>query len=353
MSAPCQACAVLLCPARLSRGPPRVAQEWSRAVGPIHRSPSPASECRMTIVTSAKGLKYKHFILTRFWFRRGPTSANTLNQTVDQWLENRLGIFLSYCLPSVVAQSCQDFQWLIYFDACVPADFLQKMRDLVVPYPNIEITTLKAWGVPTFVSDIPEKDRTVGTSELLEDLKRRIGGEVEWVLTSRLDSDDGLHHDFVKRLHAEIGGPREEMLNFPNGILCYDNRTYLYAHRSNAFISFFEPVSTIKTVVCGGHESLHEVASIRQLSPMPAFLQVVHGTNHSNKPRGQRVPKILGLQGFEAITSLYEAPLEENASQILLDNVVWGSLWHGRDQLLNQYRATRKHIRKVSNIGAR
>ena len=43
-------------------------------------------------------------------------------------LEGRLKLFNSYCLPSVVGQSCQDFKWLIYFDALAPSNFIEKMR---------------------------------------------------------------------------------------------------------------------------------------------------------------------------------------------------------------------------------
>ena len=43
-------------------------------------------------------------------------------------LEGRLKLFNSYCLPSVVGQSCQDFKWLIYFDALAPSNFIERMR---------------------------------------------------------------------------------------------------------------------------------------------------------------------------------------------------------------------------------
>ena len=67
-------------------------------------------------------------------------------------------------------------------------------------------------------------ERTEGTSEVLEDLIGRIAGETEFVLTTRFDSDDGLHRDFVRWLHDSIDQPTTEFLNFPNGIISYKNK---------------------------------------------------------------------------------------------------------------------------------
>lgn len=287
----------------------------------------------MTIVTSSKGFAYKHFILTRFWFARGPSGVNAPTSDARQWLEDRLKLFNSYCLPSVVGQSCQDFKWLISLDALTPADFLARMRRLVSPWNNIEILVRDEWG-PTLRSDIANG----------------VAGKTEWVLTTRFDSDDGLHRDFVKRLHEAIGDPVQEFLNFPNGILIYRNNCYLYQHLSNAFISLLEPVDTVKTVFWAPHERVNEVGPVRQLSPAPAFLQVVHGTNDSNKPRGYRVHKILALQGFEAVRTLHDPPLEESNAEILLDNAIWGSLWFVRDRLADQMKSFRRGLQRRGSI---
>jgi Putative rhamnosyl transferase len=299
-------------------------------------------EFALTIVTSPKGLTYKHFILTRFWFAKGPTGANATTSDVSQWFENRIKLFESYCLPSVVAQSCQEFTWMIYLDTRAPEQYVSKIRGLVSPYKNTEVVTVKAWGVPSIVPSMG--DITVNTSEVLEDIVSRLAGETDWVLTSRLDTDDGLHRDFVRRLHECIGDPKEEFLNFPYGILFYRNRCYLYHHPRNAFISLFEPAKTLKTVICGPHERLNEVGPIRQLPPAPGFVQIVHGANVSNKVRGYRVPKSLALQGFEEIKVLLESPSDESNAELLLDSALWGPIQYGRDQLVNQVKAFRRYV---------
>jgi hypothetical protein len=290
-----------------------------------------APENVLTTVRSPKGLAFKHFILTRFWFPIGTSGANAPGADLNRWLEYRLKLFNSYCLPSVVGQSCQDFKWLIYFDALAPGDFIERMRDLAAPWANIEVLARNEWYVPGRVS--PWKDRPPRKSEIINDVVDRVAGEMDWVLTTRFDSDDGLHRDFVKRLHEAVNDPVHEFLNFPNGILFHNGKSYLYRHPSNAFISLLEPVGTIKTVLCAPHMRVNEVGPVRQLSPAPAFLQVVHAANISNKPRGYRVHKILALQGFEAVRTLFAPPLEESNAEIWLSNAFWGSLWFGRDRL--------------------
>jgi hypothetical protein len=259
-------------------------------------------------------------------------------------LEYRLKLFNSYCLPSIIGQSCQDFKWLIYFDALAPGDFIERMRDLAAPWANIEVLARNEWYVPGRVS--PWKDGPPKKSEIINDIVDRVAGQTDWVLTTRFDSDDGLHRDFVKRLHEAVNDPVQEFLNFPNGILFHNGKSYLYRHLSNAFISLLEPVGTIKTVLCAPHMRVNEVGPVRQLSPAPAFLQVVHAANISNKPRGYRVQKILALQGFEGVRTLFAAPLEESNAEIWLSNAFWGSVWFARDRLAEPMKMVRAFLQR-------
>ena len=307
-------------------------------------------EFSLTIVTPSAAPPYRHFILTRFWFSKTPRGSDALASDPHEWLEHRLKLFRSYCLPSVVGQSCQDFRWFICFDVRAPGEFVAKMRELTAPSNNIEILTLNEWYVPSHIS--PWKGLPPRKSEIIENIIARADG-AGWVLTTRLDSDDGLHRDFVKRLSQAIDENKQQFLNFPNGIIFNKGKSYLYHHQSNAFISLFEPLGGMKTVLCALHERVNEVGlPIRQLSPVPAFLQVVHGTNDSNKIRGYRVPKILALQGFESVRALYDAPLEESDVEILLSNAFLGPFRSGRDRLVNQAKRIYDYLQKRGHVPA-
>jgi putative rhamnosyltransferase len=55
-----------------------------------------------------------HVLLTRFNL---PSAGHeSLVRARENWLRDRVALFDRYCLPSVRAQSCPDFSWLIYFD---------------------------------------------------------------------------------------------------------------------------------------------------------------------------------------------------------------------------------------------
>jgi hypothetical protein len=59
-----------------------------------------------------------HALLTRFNL---PSKGNeSLIRAQENWLRNRVALFERYCLPSVAAQSCRGFVWIIYFDPLSP-----------------------------------------------------------------------------------------------------------------------------------------------------------------------------------------------------------------------------------------
>jgi hypothetical protein len=280
-----------------------------------------------TVVPSS----FKHIVITRFWFRRF-AGGQAIEERPDlSWFQNRCRLFATYCLPTVLAQSVKDFTWFIYFDKATPMECLEQVREIVSRYSHIQIRTIEEFQPSTIKTEIVSE----------------IGGTAEWLLTTRLDTDDGWHRDFVRRLQSSIRAGVCEFLNFPVGIISYRGKAYLYRHQSNAFISLFEPTETAMTVFCSAHEILYRIAPIRQLSPTPAFLQVVHGGNLSNKPRGMRVHKVLAFQGFEAIPELSDPSLDESDIAILVENSTLGLAWRARDGLLDFVKSAMRKMKIV------
>jgi hypothetical protein len=254
-----------------------------------------------------------------------------------EWLSNRLEKFRTYCLPSVVAQSNQNFRWHLYFCDRAPAECISQVRSLIEPYPNIEIK----------ICDLFTKE------VIQENVRNALAPETKWVLTTRLDNDDGWHRDFVKRLQGQLEFKRSEFLNFPRGIILYDNKIFLYKHTSNAFISFLEPRDDFLTVWCGTHLNLGKIAPIRQLVESPTFLQVVHDQTRSNKPRGVRVRRLPAIEGFEAIPELFEMSSPESDLGILWENLTAASVWAARDQAIALARGAARTVVSTGLGGTR
>jgi hypothetical protein len=280
---------------------------------------------------------FQHIVITRYFvrFSESPADVQAVIKGNQSWLESRFEIFKAFCLPSVVGQSVTNFTWLLYFDVHTPQAYLDRVQGLIQDYPNIKIVLCEHFN--------DESRARAVHAELKTDTR--------WLLTTRLDNDDGWHRDFVKALQSELRFEKREFLNFPVGILYYSDKTLLYRHSSNAFISLLEPAEGFLTVWCGQHTELDRVAPIRQLPAFPAFMQVVHPGTRSNKPRGMRVHRLLALAGFEAMRGVWASPGEDRESDraIALYNVTLFPLRSLRDSALT---LVRRLLDKVKPRGA-
>jgi hypothetical protein len=103
-----------------------------------------------------------------------------------------------------------------------------------------------------------------------------------------------------------------------------------------------EPVQSPRTVWVVPHEKAPQIAPVRQLQQTPAFLQVIHGKNVSNKPRGTRIDARRALAGFEAIEALRGSGERETSTSIMLENATSGVLWKLRDWLISMAKPLRR-----------
>jgi Putative rhamnosyl transferase len=263
-------------------------------------------------------MKFRHAIITRFNVRYRETAHKEAKGVNPGWLAERFDLFESYCLPTVLAQTCQEFVWFIYFDSASPAVFVERAHRARAGRDNIRL----------MFCDFYDQG-------LLErDLRAELVPEPEWLLTTRLDNDDGLRRDFVRRLHETLGFSGTEALNFPNGVVYTGQRTYLFRHESNAFLSLLEPFDGFKTVLFVQHQEMPKMASVRQIEGDPAWLQVVHQSNISNRVRGRRVPAASALEGFAIAAEGTAQRRSESRLTLLLDNLVYGAWRVARDKCI-------------------
>jgi hypothetical protein len=290
-----------------------------------------------TNIGQNKSMKFRHVIITRFNVRYREAAHKRLEAKGMNpvWLAERFDLFEKYCLPTVLAQTCQEFIWFIYFDSATPPVFVERAHRARVGHDNIRL----------IFCDIYDQG-------LLErDLKSELVPEPEWLLTTRLDNDDGLRRDFVKRLQESLRFSGTEAINFPNGVVYTGHRTYLHRHESNAFLSLLEPFDGFRTVLFVQHPDMPQMASVRQVEGDPAWLQVVHQSNISNRVRGRRVPAGRTLQGFaiageEAVSQRSEAPVT-----LLLDNLVYGVWRRARDGCIEIAKYLRRAAKPRQNTG--
>lgn len=267
-------------------------------------------------------MSFQHLVLTPFYLRRQFGDGRVRPLPPMEWLKERLDLFERFCLPTVKAQTNQDFDWLVLFDTDTPPEGLAEFERIVAGYPNVKLGFLDV-----FTAD-----------KLAELVKQNVRPGTDWVLTTRLDNDDGWHEQFVERVQAEVRPGTREFLNFSTGYIVTDDRTYLYRHLSNAFISFSEPVEGLMTPFATNHELLAKLAPVRQIAGAPGFYQLVHGGNFSNKVRGTRVPVAQARQGFETLRYALPADGRETRLAVTIENATAGAVRTARDTAAKLYK---------------
>ena len=246
---------------------------------------------------------FKHFILTRFNLAT-PGREETL-RSASGWLDRRIELFEQYCLPSVDAQTTHDFLWLIYMDERTEEAY----RDGFAGYDAREYVEIRY---------VDGREFTIDTAR--QDIATRLQAGQDWVITTRLDNDDAIGCDFVRKIQDQASFTRREILNFPSGITLRGNDAYLQTDRSNAFSTMVEPRSdNILTVWCRQHIDLPMVAPVVQIRSAPAWCQVIHGENVTNRVKGRRIRLKKALKDFPFGADSEEV---ERTSEIVFDNLV-------------------------------
>jgi len=208
-------------------------------------------------------LKHQHFVLTRFAVKT--SGAGFIGSFPPNWLEMRLRLFERYCLPTMQGQTNGDFQWLL----SVHEDFEDEYEQRLIAYDK-RIHVVRP-GRP-------------GLTSLIDP-------SVDVVITTRLDSDDGLNRNVIDR-HASIAkdfhaAGRDVLLhNFPRGCKLDEpsGKAYLTWKPNSAFLTMFEkPVAgRIRSAMSGNHSHMWRELPTVQDDTLCAWLMVVHGKNVRN-----------------------------------------------------------------------
>ncbi|MBI9111928.1 glycosyltransferase [Maridesulfovibrio ferrireducens] len=222
-------------------------------------------------------MEFSHFVITRFNVNIYPKDFSA--RLEETWLSLRLDYFQRFCFPSICAQENQDFKWLVLFDEKTP-QLYRKLIQAYSKYPNF---------IPLFCGEY---------STILSQVKacmQDMAPDANWLLTTRLDSDDALATGFFKALHNIAGSLNESHLgesetlyiNFPKGLQYFEGNFYDFEDITNAFVSLIERPADPHTVFWVDHPAIYDVSPVMQVQTRPLWLQNVHETNVYNYVRGK------------------------------------------------------------------
>jgi hypothetical protein len=252
---------------------------------------------------------FDHFLLTRFSavFRPGDVPAQ------EEWLRYRLGFFVDACWSSVRGQRGADFTWLVLFDDRCSDEFREDVEELArgVFTP---IWTHETFSPGLFARVIAEQSTK------------------PWVLTTRLDSDDGIAKDFMASVQREFAHQERFFVDFPRGVqIDRSGSVYLYDQLSSPFLTLIErrlegrlPI----TVYAARHARARLVAPLREVNAAPMWVQVIHGTNLLNILVGARIsPRVVNERFTLALAYRRDVPLPALVREKVTHRLVLLGLW--------------------------
>jgi len=225
---------------------------------------------------------FEHFILTRFNIGLYAKSQKTRwgeHIDPDKWMDSRMVLWEKYCVPSIYAQTNQNFTWIVVFDPQTPQKYLDRATALLHP-----------------------KHRIVLGHNFRQAAKKSIGKvEKERLITSRCDNDDSINREYVERIQAKFKrSGKTGLLVFPCGWIWNPEKVKLYHSRylKNPFVTLVEkPQSKVHTVLAHRHTAIGDMFKVHLLEGGHQWLQIIHGENLANYCHGDQVDESKLVKG--------------------------------------------------------
>lgn len=211
-------------------------------------------------------MNFNHILITRFNLQL----ENNSDQGIDkEWLEHRCQLFETYCLPSVQAQTCQDFTWLLLLDKRTPLNYQHRITHYSELYSNIRCVWLG------FYEDVNKCYLQLGSQYKQNGMA---------LLSSRLDNDDSLFPSYIERVQQFASSKSEDgFISLPYGEQVFLQTNYQYSVycTTNHFLSLLEKDS-YKTVLGTDHTKIAKQQLQIVSNQECAWKEYVHGRNICN-----------------------------------------------------------------------
>ena len=285
-----------------------------------------------------------HVFLTRFNLPSLGSRETELRQS-EGWLDDRFELFENYCLPAIQAQVQSNFIWLVYFDIDTPEKYKARVLSYQKQVTNMIVRWVRGAPLKVVVSDIYSFKKP----------------SHQFLLTTRLDNDDGINRHFAYELqqHASshCGSEKPVVFNFDNGFVLAKNRLYAHKDSANPFCSMLESLPDLEfetvrsnnskipvnTIWAAKHNEISRMFSLKQILGEAMWMQVIHGRNVKNRIKGWRVSRA----EYQDFPFLDGASLSVSKPHILLENITISVLRLVFESVINVVRKTRSRFSPV------
>ena len=221
--------------------------------------------------------KFTHYLVTRFnvpieQWDRDKQGQRTLDEA---WMAHRLDLFSRFCVPTISGQAEKNFKWIIYCDKHTDSLALDHIHKAIQEVQNTSVR---------FAVDF---------NQLLNDLKLLIlNADTSFVITSRVDNDDGLGKNFISDVQKNFVEKDNTIINLNGGIL-YDEEkrilTEIRDKRYNHYGSLIEeikPADNLVSVLGYPHDKPPSHYHIINVDCWFSWLKIIHSRNLSSRTHG-------------------------------------------------------------------
>lgn len=174
--------------------------------------------------------------------------------------------FEKWTLPSVVGQSCKDFQWLVFFAEDTPADVLKRAES----WPA-KVVLVPPCKTPNYCIHM------VRAAIRLAVLANATTYNVAQV---RLDNDDRIAFDFVETLRAHlVKGDR--WISFNHGSMWKNGGVWHRFKILNPMMIYVGSVTELYTACCFNTNKVNE-SEVKVIEGQPMWQVMIHDNNIIN-----------------------------------------------------------------------
>lgn len=237
--------------------------------------------------------KFTHYLITRF---NVPVKNWDLDKsgrpTLDNaWMEERMQLFQTYCVPTVRQQTEQNFVWIVYCDRNTSPAYLDLIRRSISTVQHAEVRLADDF------------------DELLHDLRLLLAkAQTPFVITSRVDNDDGLGLDYIHTVQSQFEARDKLLVNLAGGMLYDTGQKVLTRLRHSTFnhygslIEQVKPGEMLLTVLGYPHDQPPSEIVVKNVECNAAWLKIIHDRNLKSRTSGVPVfpKKVIAQLGLSA-----------------------------------------------------
>ncbi len=278
---------------------------------------------------------FNHLLVTRFNLRNPEWDVTKNNEKLltNDWMEERMWFFENFCFPTILAQTNQNFEWLLYFDITTPEKFKTKISELIQNQLNFKVFYID--GMPQFYDELKKYISAIPNKK-------------PYLITSRIDNDDSVHKDFINEIQLQFKQQDYLVLDIIKGYSLQIRPTVMLGkkeHIFNPFMSLIEKNDDPKTIWYYHHNMWKKETRIKQVNHKRLWIAVIHEKNKVNNFNGYDNVKWNKLKS--------DFVLSEEANVLIKNELLPHNKWlklSWKNKIIVKYKVISKSFKKFFGV---